>query len=109
MEDFVCIDITPIHDYGHDFILKEIKNELSQFFWFSNENDSQGRYISGLDKNNISIKLWLDEQPVSISISFRQETQNQKSKGDNKNERDTIIEKVIAFANKNIGYSKILQ
>lgn len=108
MKDFVCIDVIPNFHQNHEFLLNEINNDLSQFSWHSNENDSQGRYIRGANKNNISIELWLDEQPVAISISFRQERYSKLSKIEIDNRKSMIVKNILEFANKNIGHARII-
>lgn len=108
MKDFFCIDVISNCNHDYEALLNEIKNDLSQFSWHSNEHDLQGVYIRGTDKNNISIELWLEEQPVAISISFRQEKDSELSKIDVNERRNMIVKNVLEFANKNIGYAKII-
>lgn len=108
MKDFFCIDVISNCNQNYEVLLNEIKNDLSQFSWHSNEHDLQGVYIRGTDKDNITIEIWLEEQPVAISISFRQEKDSELSKIDADKRRSMIVENILEFANKNIGYAKII-
>ncbi|KPA13232.1 hypothetical protein MHK_006538 [Candidatus Magnetomorum sp. HK-1] len=68
MKDFVTYDI--FCDLNKEQIFAEVVGFLPNFKWRQGDSDSQGPYISGMDDDDIQIKLWLGEEPVEMTISF---------------------------------------
>lgn len=68
MKDFVTYDVrcTLVKQYVLDIVTRN----LPDFTWRQGDSDSQGPYISGTNRDDVQIKLWLGESPVSISVSF---------------------------------------
>lgn len=69
MKDFICIDIES--DLSGDEIRHYVGQLLAEFRWRSGDSDSQGAYVSGMSDEGIQIKLWFDENPIAMSVSFR--------------------------------------
>ena len=43
---------------------------MPDFKWHRGDSDAQGPYISGMNSDDVQIKLWLGESPMSIVVSF---------------------------------------
>lgn len=68
MKDYVSIDIQP--NISNDLIHKVLMEKLPDFKWRTGDSDMQGPYISGVNSDNIHVKIWLGERPVAMSVSF---------------------------------------
>ena len=68
MKDFVIYDVrcTLVKQQVLDIVIRN----LPDFKWRQGDSDSQGPYISGMNRDDVQIKLWLGEAPVSMSVSF---------------------------------------
>lgn len=68
MKDFVTYDVRSSLSKSRIFEL--VTRSFPGFRWRQGDSDSQGPYISGMDPDDLQIKLWLGESPIKISISF---------------------------------------
>lgn len=68
MKDFVTYDVRCT--LAKQQVLDIVIRKLPDFKWRQGESDAQGPYISGMNRDDVQIKLWLGESPVSISVSF---------------------------------------
>lgn len=68
MKDFVTYDVRCI--LAKQQVLDIVTFNLPEFKWRQGESDAQGSYISGINRDDVQIKLWLGEAPVGISVSF---------------------------------------
>ena len=89
-----------------DFILYDIKSELNQsdiyskllvlfpdYDWRLGDSDSQGKYISGRDKNNIDIEIWLGDTPIGMTVCFRGVWENSNNREEEKQKIINLLEK----------------
>lgn len=68
MKDFVTYDVRCT--LAKQQVLDIVIRKLPDFKWRQGESDAQGPYISGMNRDDVQIKLWLGEAPVSMSVSF---------------------------------------
>lgn len=69
MKDFITYDIKS--ELSRDEIFENAIRILSNLEWRKGNSDSQGLYISGNNKQKITIQLWVSETPIEMFISFR--------------------------------------
>jgi hypothetical protein len=68
MKDFISIDVTSTSDSLK--ILEILSRELPEFTWRAGDSDAAGGYVSGMNQEDVFIKIWTDEKPMELSISF---------------------------------------
>jgi hypothetical protein len=69
MKDFVTYDIRC--NLSKAQVYEKAVGALSEFAWRQGDSDAQGPYISGSNDQRIQVKLWLGEDPLALSVSFR--------------------------------------
>ncbi len=68
MKDFLTYDVNCILTKQQVFDI--VIHILPDFKWRQGDSDAQGPYISGMNSDDVQIKLWLGDTPVGISVSF---------------------------------------
>jgi len=68
MKDFITYNIESILNQSE--IYNTANKTLSDFTWRGGDSDSQGKYVSGRNPNDVHIKIWLGEDPVEMSVSY---------------------------------------
>ena len=69
MRDFITYDVRT--SLPVERIYEIVAKQLPEFAWRQGDSDAQGPYISGTDSDAVQMKLWLGEDPMTISASFR--------------------------------------
>lgn len=69
MKDFINIDF--IASITKEEMLQALRTQLPAFKWRGGDSDMQGPYISGINSDDVAIKIWLGEIPATLSLSFR--------------------------------------
>ncbi len=69
MKDFITYDLRS--NLSEDQVYEQVCQTLPTFAWRRGNSDAQGFYITGTSNESVRIKLWLDEEPIAMSISFR--------------------------------------
>lgn len=69
MKDYICIDIES--NLTSPTVLELAMSTFPDFKWHSGDSDSQGPYVFGTSEEDVQIQIWLGEQPVEMSVSFR--------------------------------------
>ena len=68
IKDFVTYDVHCT--LAKQQVLDIVTRKLPDFKWRQGESDAQGPYISGMNSDDVQIKLWLGESTMSITVSF---------------------------------------
>lgn len=74
MKEFILADIES--NLGDSEIQDLVIKFLPDFTWRSGDSDMQGRYLSGISADSATIKIWMGERPLVLSISFRSVSPN---------------------------------
>lgn len=69
MKDYVSIDVRPTTKENNK-VFESVKLSLTKFSWRTGDSDALGPYISGRDADDITIQIWLGEEPYAMSVSF---------------------------------------
>lgn len=85
MKDFVIMDI--VSTLKKIDVFEILTQDLVEFNWAMGESDAQGGYISGRNAQGVTIKFWIDEHPMHLSVSFRSSDLDLKS-------REEVLEKI---------------
>jgi hypothetical protein len=94
MKDYVRIDINSALKNAKVF--EAVSCEFPEFSWRSGDSDAQGEYVSGTNLGGVQIQCWTSENPMVLSISFR-------NAGPSVNEREEILEKILGNLVPHIG------
>ena len=90
MKYFITYDIKSELNQGDVF--NEASRILPDFEWRKGNSDSQGEYISGINKSKVDIQLWLSASLIEMSVSFRSVRGNLDKKSEEKQELTSFIE-----------------
>ncbi len=82
MKDYICIDIES--NLTSPKILDLAVSAFPEFKWHSGDSDSQGAYVFGANEEDVQVQIWLGEQPITMSISFRNVSNNAFQREDRK-------------------------
>lgn len=68
-KDFITADFHS--DLSQSEIYDKLVETLPDFDWHTGDSDAMGPYIKGENKDFVNIELWLDDNIIEFSISFR--------------------------------------
>lgn len=95
MNDFNTFPITT--SWSKDAVLARAERTLPAFAWHGGDSDAQGSYIWGRSEDRIFIKLWLEEEPAILTVSFRNAWLDAADREDRKRQLiESIMEKWIS-------------
>lgn len=93
MKDFVTYDVSCT--LGKQRVLDIVTRNLPDFRWRQGDSDSQGSYISGINGDDVQIKLWLGEAPVSMSVAFDDVWIGELNREEKKDALIQLLDKVV--------------
>jgi hypothetical protein len=68
MKEVLAFDL--VAKVPHEELADRIRETTPNLVWRQGDSDSQGRYLSGSDNVRSRVKIWLDDIPIAMSISF---------------------------------------